>query len=230
MRNARHVRTFCFGLLLVSWAVSTEPSIATNTPAYGNCPAPANAGVHICQPLTVPNANSVAAPFQLIASGTGAKGPVEHMEVWVDFRKVQQSSGNLFDAPLNLSSGTHRLVVVEVDTTGAFLKSAPVDIPVEGSTEGETCAPPSDPGVNVCEPALDSCHTTSWLTVEAAGTGASGSVHRMELWSNGAKLANFPGDTINTNLFLPDYNTVTIVEVDSAGAFIKSPRIKIQTC
>lgn len=184
--------------------------------------------VHICQPLIIPNSNGVGTPFQLIVSGTGAKGPVEHMEVWVDFKKVQQSSGNLFDAPLNLSPGTHRLVVVEVDTTGAYMKSDPADLFVESSSG--TCAPPSDPGVNVCEPALDSCHSFPWVTVEAAGTGASGSVHRMELWSNGAKLANFPGDTINTNLFLPDFNTVTIVEVDSAGAFIKSPRIKIQSC
>jgi hypothetical protein len=42
----------------------------------------------------------------------------------------------------------------------------------------------------------------------------------MELWSGGVKLANFPGNTIHTNLYLPDFSTVTIVEVDSAGGLI----------
>jgi hypothetical protein len=152
------------------------------------------------------------------------------MEVWVDFVKVKQASGNLFDAPVNLNSGTHRLVVVERDTTGAFTKSAPITVSIQGSTGGQPCAPPGSPGVNVCDPLIGSCHTSPWTTIIASGTGASGSVHRMELWSSGVKLANFLGDAINTNLYLPDFSTVTIVEVDSAGASIKSPRITLQSC
>jgi hypothetical protein len=209
---------------------TAESSTAASVPAFGNCPAPTNAGVRVCHPVNFNNSTTIASPFQFIASGTGAHGPVREMQVWVDFVKVKQASGNLFDAPLNLTSGTHRLVVVEQDTTGAFTKSAPITLSIQGSTEGQPCAPPGGPGVNVCEPLIGSCHTAGWTTIIASGTGASGSVRRMELWSSEVKLANFPGDTINTNLFLPDFSTVTIVEVDSAGALIKSPRITIQSC
>jgi hypothetical protein len=52
--------------------------------------------------------------------------------------------------------------------------------------------------------------TDAWVTVLAAAKGNSGTVSRMELWVNGGKIANFPGDRINTNLFLQDLSTVTI--------------------
>jgi hypothetical protein len=152
------------------------------------------------------------------------------MQVWLDGRKVAQSYGNLFDRPVTASSGTHRLVVVELDTTGAYLKSTPITISVENSTAGEACAPPTSPGVNLCEPGVNSCHTAPWITVIAAGTGASGTVRRMELWSNGSKIANFPGSSINTNLYIFDFNTITVVEVDTNGAYLRSPRILIQAC
>jgi hypothetical protein len=227
------VRTILITLVSLLWSASgpAQTQAATSTTAYGDCPAPVNAGVRICQPVISPQTSAaIASPFQLIASGTGAQGPVKLMEVWVDYVKVKQAYGNLFDAPLTLSSGTHRLVVVEVDTTGAYLKSAPVTVSIEGDTSSEQCVPPASPGVNVCEPLPNSCHTAPWTTVIAAGTGASGTVHRMELWSSGVKLANFPGNTVNTNLYLPDFSTVTVVEVDSTGAYIKSSRITIQSC
>jgi hypothetical protein len=52
----------------------------------------------------------------------------------------------------------------------------------------------------------------------------------MELWDNGVKLANFPGDQLNTNMFLRDFDQVTIIEVDSKGNYIKSAVYIIQSC
>ncbi len=53
----------------------------------------------------------------------------------------------------------------------------------------------------------------------------------MELWLNNTKLANFPGNHINTNLFyVTDFNKITIIEVDSKGNYIKSAPIVLQTC
>jgi hypothetical protein len=89
---------------------------------------------------------------------------------------------------------------------------------------------PGGPGVNVCAPIRGSCHTSAWVTVLAAAKGNSGTVSRMELWVNGGKVANFPGDRINTNLFLQDFSTVTIYEVDSKGGSIKSAPIVVQSC
>jgi hypothetical protein len=230
--RTRYERTFCIGLLLASitlFPALSAQSPTSSTPAYGNCPAPTTAGVHICQPFSFNNAATIDAPFQVIASGTGAGGPVKHIELWVDYVKIKQTSGNVLDAPINLNSGDHRLVVVELDTAGGYMKSAPLTVTVQG-VGGQQCPPPTSPGVNVCDPLPNSCHTSAWTTISASGTGASGSVHRMELWSSGVKLANFPGNAIITNLYLPDFSTVTIVEVDSAGGLIKSSRITLQSC
>jgi hypothetical protein len=44
----------------------------------------------------------------------------------------------------------------------------------------------------------------------------------MELWINGTKLANFSGNPINTNLLFLSQATITVVEVDSKGNYVKS--------
>lgn len=226
----------CAALLAVSLCLfPTVPSsqgqlAAQNVQPYGNCAPPQTAGVRICAPFTSGNATTIASPFQFIAYATGARGPVSNMQIWVDGVKVKQASGNVFDAPVTLSSGTHQATVVEVDTTGEFLKSTPISISIQNDTSVEPCPRPNSPGVNVCLPAGNSCHTAAWTTIVASATASSGSVARMELWANGVKLANFPGSTINTNLFLADFTTVTIVEVDTSGRFLKSAPIVLQSC
>jgi hypothetical protein len=161
---------------------------------------------------------AIGSPWQVIASGTGAHGSVKVMEIWLDGKKIGQATGNLFDEPLDLPFGSHQLTAVELDTTGHYLKSAPYWVDVLGSGAGP-CRPPSSLGVNVCAPTVNTCHTTDYVSISAAGTGASGKVSRMELWVSGVKIANFAGDTINTNLFVSDFGAVTIIEVDSKGAY-----------
>ncbi len=216
--------------IAMSSQTTTQDALSTATPAYGGCTAPTSAGVHICAPFIYATATTIDSPFQLIAAGTGSSGPVRTMQVWIDGKKVSQVYGNLFDAPVTVAAGAHRLVVVEQDTTGAYRKSSPIYMTIQGSTAAETCAAPGTPGVNVCIPAEGSCHTAGWTTIVAAGTGASGTVSRMELWKGGTKLANFAGNRINTNLYLTDYSQITIIEVDSKGAYIKSVPITILSC
>lgn len=234
-------RALSCGALIVAWlclfptipssqASSAQALSTPGIPAYGNCPAPQNAGVRVCGPFIFSGVTAIASPFQLIASGTGARGSVNFMQLWADGVKLQTVFANVFDAPVTLSSGTHQLTVVEIDTTGAFLKSAPISMSIEGNTAEEACPAPTSPGVNACVPGVNSCHTAGWTTIIASGTGATGVVRRMEMWVDGVKLANFPGNRINTNLYLNDFSTVTIVEVDSAGGFAKSPPMVIQSC
>jgi hypothetical protein len=213
--------------LLFSQSTDTvSTAVAAALPAYGGCPAPLREGVKICAPYQ----NSfINGPFQVIASGTSGRGQVTLMELWADGKKVTQTNGTPFDAPVTLPVGTHELTVIEVSTTGAFAKSAPLKVTVENNSR-ETCPLPPGPGVNVCEPMRGSCHTTSWVSVVAAAKGQSGAVSRMELWVNGGKIANFPGNRINTNLFIQDFSTVRIYEVDSKGGSIKSPPIVVQSC
>jgi hypothetical protein len=230
-------RVMCTGLLfalsgsspflLFSQSTGTASSAAVAAlPPYGGCPAASREGVKICAPYA---GSFIEAPFQVIASGTSGRGQVKLMELWADGKKVTQTNGTPFDEPVMLAAGTHKLTVIEVSTTGAFAKSTPLEVTVEDN-RGGTCPLPAGPGVNVCEPMRGSCHTTSWVTVLAAAKGQSGTVNRMELWVNGGKIANFPGDRINTHLFIQDFNTVTIYEVDSKGGFLKSAPILLQSC
>ena len=214
----------------ILFAQDVQPQTAAASAAFGNCPAPTTAGVKICAPFIFPSATSIASPIQLIASGTGSGGAVRLMEVFIDGKKVAQASGNLFDSPVKVSIGTHRLVVVELDTSGSFRKSAPISVSIVGSTVGETCAPPSSPGVNDCSPGVGGCNVSGWTSIIASGTGASGTVRRMELWKGSVKLANFSGNFINTNMYFPDFTKLQIIEVDSNGAFLKSPIIITQAC
>ena len=85
------------------------------------------------------------------------------MELWADGKKVTQTNGTPFDAPVTLPVGTHELTVIEVSTSGAFAKSAPLKVTVENNS-GEACPLPPGPGVNVCEPMRGSCHTTAWVS------------------------------------------------------------------
>jgi hypothetical protein len=205
------------------------PNTIRSAAPYGNCPPPATAGVHVCTPNIAPGW-SIASPMQVIASATGADGVVNHIELWADGKKITQNNGSLFDKPVSLPSGSHRVTLVEVDSAGAFAKSTPFTVTIEGSTLANQCSAPASAGVHVCFPAPGSCHTAPWTTVVATGTGASGTVAHMELWVNGVKLANFPGKSINTNLYLPDYDKMTVVEVDSKGAYVKSVPITLLSC
>jgi hypothetical protein len=213
-------------LLFSQSADRASTAAAAALAPYGGCPAPSREGVKICAPYAD---SFIEAPFQVIASGTSGRGQVTVMELWADGKKVKQANASPFDEPVMLPAGTHELTVIEVSTTGAFAKSAPLKVTVEDN-RGGTCPLPAGPGVNVCEPMRGSCHTTSWVSVVAAAKGKSGIVNRMELWVNGGKIANFPGDRINTHLFIQDFNTVTIYEVDSKGGFIKSAPILLQSC
>lgn len=123
-------------LLLISQNASNVQAGEASSVGYGDCPAPARAGVNVCWG----SYGQVESPFQVIASGTGGLGPVKLMELWADGRKIAQSAGNLFDAPVILPSGPHQLTVVELDTTAHYLKSTPFSTTVAGSSEGETCS------------------------------------------------------------------------------------------
>jgi hypothetical protein len=158
----------------------------------------------------------------VIAAGTSGRAQVELMELWADGKKITQTAGSPFDEPVTLDLGIHHLTVVELDTTGASVKSAPFTVSVVPAQIGGTCSLPGGPGVNVCSPLPNSCNTQPWVPVVAAGKGKSGTVNRMELWFGGAKIANFPGDRINTNLVMLGIGTITIYEVDSKGASIAS--------
>jgi phage tail tube protein FII len=188
--------------------------VYTNSSA-STCAPPSTPGVNVCSPT--PNAD-VSSPVNFVAAGTGASGSVNHLELWIDNAKIGNYTGAEMNTSVTVATGTHQATVVEVDSSGNYVKSTPVNFTVGGST----CPPPSAPGVNVCSPTPNS-DVSSPVTFIAAGTGASGTVNHLELWIDNTKIGNYTGAEMNTSVSLAaGSHQATVVEVDSSGNYVKS--------
>ncbi|MGC2619328.1 MAG: FG-GAP-like repeat-containing protein [Acidobacteriaceae bacterium] len=198
----------------VEWNGATKSATVTPT-STTTCAAPSSPGVNVCSPT---ENESVTSPVTFRASGTGASGTVNHLELWIDGTKIGNYTGATMDASVTVAAGSHAAQVVEVDSKGAYVKSAVVHFTVGTGA----CAAPSSAGVNVCSPTAGE-KTASPVTFKAAGTGASGSVNHLELWIDGTKIGNYTGSTMDTQVSeAAGSHTVTVVEVDSKGNYVKS--------
>ncbi len=165
---------------------------------------------------------TTTSPVKIVASGTGASGSVNHLEAWIDGQKMGDYSGATMNASVSLATGAHALTVVEVDSTGAYAKSTPVNFTVQQTATPGACAAPSSPGVDICSPSAGQTVTSPVMFV-ADGTGASGQVNHLELWIDGSKIGNYAGSTMNTAVTLvAGAHTATVVEVDSQLHYVKS--------
>lgn len=159
----------------------------------GGCAPPSSPGVNFCTPGA---GDSVLSPMQFTGAGTGASGSTANrMELWIDGTKVNDYPGNQIDAKVAVALGNHSATMIEVDSNGNYIKSSPVAFNVIGG-----CSAPNSPGVNVCSPTMGQVGSPVQFT--AAGTGASGRVSPMELWIDGGKINNYPGNQFNTSLNL----------------------------
>ena len=124
------------------------------------------------------------------------------------------------DTTVALGGGSHVATVIEVDSKGAFIKSAPSVFSV-GNTSG-ACTPPSSPGAILCSPVAGQTYASP-VQVTGAGTLASVAVNHLELWIDGKKIGNYPGNTINTTVAeSAGSHAATLVAVDAKGNFLKS--------
>ena len=139
---------------LLSQNTSKTSSAAAPLRPYGGCPAPSQEGINICG---VGDGDGITSPFQMVAAATSGRGQVQLMELWADGKKLSQTDGTPFDEPIGLEAGTHELTFIEHDTTGAEIKSTPIQVIVDfaGSGDGD-CPVPDAPGVNVCAPVMAS--------------------------------------------------------------------------
>lgn len=191
---------------------------STTVTVQSTCPAPSSPGVNVCSPTANENFSNSEA-VSVLATGTGASGSVNHMELWLDGSKQGNYPGASVDASLNPTPGTHTLIVIEVDSKGNYIKSAPVTFTYNGSP---ACATPSSPGVHVCSPTPGET-VSSPVGFDASGTGASGSVNHMELWIDGNKVGNYSGDSLITQVSeAAGSHSATIIEVDSKGNYVKT--------
>ena len=125
------------------------------------------------------------------------------------------STSGLYTAPS--ATGTHTITATSAADSS---KTGAAGVTVVSS--GGSCSAPSSPGAILCTPAAGST-VSSPVQFSGAGTGASGSVNHLELWIDGNKINNYPGNTMTASLPLANgSHTATLVEVDSASNFIKS--------
>ncbi len=99
-----------------------------NQMSAGNCVAPSSPGVHVCAPIA---GQTYSSPVQFTATGTGASGSVNHMELWIDGKKINNYAGNQLRTSVALGSGSHTGTAIEVDSKGAFIKSSPIPFNVK---------------------------------------------------------------------------------------------------
>jgi len=184
-----------------------------------SCRAPSSPGAVICTPQA---GKTYSSPLQFTGAGTGASGSVNHLELWVDGNKVGNYPGNTVSTSVSLTNGSHTATLVEVDSNSNYIKSAPVSFSVGSSGSGGSCNAPTSPGAILCEPTGGST-VNSPVQFTGSGTGASGTVNHLELWIDGKKIGNYPGNTMTASVPLANgSHTATLIEVDSASHYLKS--------
>jgi len=71
------------------------------------------------------------------------------MELWIDGSKISNYFSSVVDASVPLSEGAHTATFVEVDSTGAYIKSPDIHINVQ---PGSGACVPSNPSVLTASP------------------------------------------------------------------------------
>jgi len=217
-------------------AVVADTHFNSVTAAFADC-IPGQPGAVFCRGVM----NGLnPTPIQISAGASAANGYITAIRLYVDdvsrltVYNPQQSQTFAINEPLALpqdldSSTSHTLILVGYDSTGGAVTAMQTFQGV-ASVPAQACAAPGSPGVNVCSPQPDECTVSGFFHIRATGTGATGPVDHMELWTDSGKIADFPGNSINTNLELPDNSTVTIVAVDINGQPVSSAPFKVFIC
>ncbi|MES2220566.1 MAG: carboxypeptidase regulatory-like domain-containing protein, partial [Acidobacteriota bacterium] len=155
-----------------------------------------NRTVTICSPA---NNASVTSPVSIVAQANDAAA-VANTQIYIDGTKKYQIAGSSVNNSLPLTAGTHRVVVLAVDSAGTFKNTVYVTATATGGTGGG-CSAPTSPGVQICQP-VNGATVSSPVAIQATTT-VTGTIARMEVWIDGAKkYSESSSTTLNTNLTL----------------------------
>ena len=181
---------------------------ATTNAANGSCGVPNSPGALLCSPLP---GQTYGSPVAFDGAGKGASRCVNHLELWIDGGKLGNYFSDQLSTSVALSNGSHTATLVEVDSTGAFLKSTPTNFTVG-------CAAPASPGARLCSPVPGQTFPST-VQVTGSGTCADGLVEHLELWIDGHKIGNYAGRTISTTVTSTSgAHAATLVAVDARVA------------
>lgn len=182
---------------------------------WGGCTYPKKAqGIHLCTPANTNSGTSVS--FKAAATSFGI---LRKIELWVDGAKLAQNfhaweHNAWFNYSGTLAAGSHHATLFAADIDNRLQR---LDYTfTTGSTAG--CSAPSSNGVHVCSP-VNGAAVGSPVTVQAATT-IPGTLARMEIWVDGAKLfTEKTSTTFTTSLNLgAGSHRFDIYAVNTAGA------------
>jgi hypothetical protein len=189
----------------------------TSSSSFPGCGTAAQSeGINMCFPGTSSTTTNVH--FSLSASGPT---PMRAVAVWADGQKVAEQLAHAFsnysflDQSLTLSAGTHNITVYGTGWDNTLQqKSFTLTV---GSGSGGSCATPTSAGIHICAP-VNGSTVQSPVQVSAAAT-ITGTLARMEIWVDGAKMYT---ETTNTSLstmvaLANGYHRFDIYAVNTAG-------------
>jgi len=152
-------------------------------------------GVTITEPAN--NSSQAAILFPLSAYAVSATPAIDHLEVWDNGSKLEDSPrGSTVDRWFAVSAGAHNLVVQSMTSNGTVINTANVNITASAND-----------GVYVNAPANNSSQTGTTVHINAYANelhSTSTLIDHMEVWDNthGVKLANSPTGTGVTSLYM----------------------------
>ena len=159
---------------------------------------PALATVVVSSPS---NGETVGSSVKFIAnSTTGCYKGVASMGIYIDNGLSYQGNGSSIDTTLNLSSGSHKVVVQEWDYCGSATSTA-LGLTVSAST-----------GVSVTSPASGSTVSAPTAYVASATTACSKGVASMGVYVDGSLKVVTSGPSMNTQVSLSSGSHNTTVQ------------------
>ena len=145
------------------------------------------------------------------------------MELWIDGKKIGNYFADTVDTTVALGAGHTPPLLLRL-IRRAHSSNLRASVFSVGSTSG-ACTPPSSPGAILCSPVAGQTYGSP-IQVTGAGTLASVAVNHLELWIDGKKIGNYPGNTINTTVAeSAGSHAATLVAVDAKGNFLKSAAV-----
>ncbi len=94
----------------------------------GSCNPPGSPGAIVCSPS---NGSTASSPVNISGAGTPANGSLTRLELWIDGKKIGNYYSSTFQASVSLTTGSHGITVVEVDSSGGSLKSTKSNVTIQ---------------------------------------------------------------------------------------------------
>jgi Calcineurin-like phosphoesterase/Bacterial Ig domain len=182
-----------------------------------------------CQPLSTVPSENICAPTSgasgsspiAVQSAAHMANPVKYSQIWLDGAFRYQVASPFINTSITAATGTHRLTVQTMDTSGVLAKQT-IYVTVANSQPGGCTQNTADPSVTICVPA-NNATLTSPVTITASARDSAATVVNMFVWVDGVKQWIGSGSSVNTALpMVSGTRRVTVQAKNSIGRYFQS--------